>query len=178
MDVDWLSEEERAAWVRLAAVVELLPGALDTQLRRDSGLTHFEYFVLAMLSEAPGRTLQMTQLAQLTSATLPRLSHVVRRLEDRAFVRRDPCPEDKRATNAVLTDAGYAAVVGAAPGHVTQVRRRVFDALSPAQVRQLHEIADALLARLDPQGRMTALYDPATSARSPSDASAPRVAEG
>ena len=81
MDTEWLSEDERAAWLRLIAVVELLPGVLDSQLRADAGLTHFEYFVLAMLSEAPERTLRMTSLAQRTNATLPRLSHVVTRLE-------------------------------------------------------------------------------------------------
>ena len=95
-----------AAWVRLVAVVELLPGVLDSQLRRDADLTHFEYFVLAMLSEAPERTLRMTALAAQTNATLPRLSHVVHRLEDRGLVERFPCPEDGRATNARLTAAG------------------------------------------------------------------------
>jgi len=72
MGDEWLTEEERAAWLRLVAVVELLPGVLDSQLRADSGVTHFEYFVLAMLSEAPERTLRMTSLAQRTNATLPR----------------------------------------------------------------------------------------------------------
>lgn len=160
MHTRWLSEAERAAWVRLVAVVELLPGVLDSQLRRDSGLTHFEYFVLAMLSEARERTLRMSSLAQLTSATLPRLSHVVRRLEDRGLVKRFPCEEDKRATNAQLTDAGYDMVVATAPGHVENVRENILDALTPKQVAQLRGIADALLPRLDPDGRMTALYDP------------------
>ncbi|MGH3362608.1 MAG: MarR family winged helix-turn-helix transcriptional regulator [Nocardioides sp.] len=155
MDTQWLTEKQLDTWVRLIAVVELLPGVLDSQLRRDSGLTHFDYFVLAMLSEAPERTLRMTSLAQRTNATLPRLSHVVRRLEERRLVERRPCPEDARATNAVLTHAGWAEVVSAAPGHVANVRRHVIDALSPEQVRQLGEIAGALLERLDPKGLMT-----------------------
>ncbi len=151
----WLSDEERAAWLRLVGVVELLPGALDSQLRTDSGLTHFEYFVLAMLSEAEQRTLRMTWLAQRTNATLPRLSHVVRRLEDRGLVERFPCPEDGRATNARLTDAGWEVVVAAAPGHVEAVRHYVIDALTPEQLEQLRDIGDALLGRLDPKGHMT-----------------------
>lgn len=155
MDADWLDETQLDAWVKLIAVVELLPGVLDHQLRRDAGLTHFEYFVLAMLSEASDRTLRMTALAQRTNATLPRLSHVVRRLEERGLVERRPCPEDGRATNAVLTDEGWAEVVEAAPGHVATVRRHVIDALTPAQVDQLAAIADALLGRLDPDGHMT-----------------------
>jgi DNA-binding MarR family transcriptional regulator len=152
MGVRWLSDEERVAWVRLAAVLELLPGVLDGQLRRDAGLSHFEYFVLAMLSEAPERTLRMTSLAARTNATLPRLSHVVRRLEDRGLVTREPCPEDGRATNARLTDAGWTTVVAAAPGHVANVRSQVLDALDAEQVGQLAGITEAILGRLDPAG--------------------------
>jgi DNA-binding MarR family transcriptional regulator len=161
MKTQWLTQQELAAWVRLAAVLELLPGALDSQLRRDADLTHFDYYVLAMLSEAPERTLRMTELAAWTNATLPRLSHVVRRLEDRGLVERIPCPEDGRATNARLTDAGWAAVVDAAPGHVDTVRRLVLDPLTRTQVEQLRRIGDALLTQLDPDGRMTGLYEPA-----------------
>ena len=152
---DWLDDEQQAAWVRLIAMVELLPGVLDTQLRRDADLTHFEYFLLAMLSEAPERTLRMTALAVRTNATLPRLSHVVRRLEDRGLVERFPCPEDGRATNARLTESGWAKVVETAPGHVATVRENVIDALTPKQVAQLAEIAGAILERIDPDGVMS-----------------------
>lgn len=155
MDTPWLDEDQLRTWVKLVAVVELLPGALDTQLRRDAGLTHFEYFVLAMLSEAPERTLRMTALARRTNATLPRLSHVVRRLGERSLVERFPSPEDGRATNARLTPDGWEVLVAAAPGHVANVRRHVVDALTPEQVHQLGAIADALLERLDPEGHMT-----------------------
>ena len=160
MDTEWLTEDEQASWLRLIAVVELLPAVLDSQLRADSGLTHFEYFVLAMLSEAPERTLRMTSLAQRTNATLSRLSHVVNRLERRGLVKRFPCPEDGRATNARLTPAGWDAVAAAAPGHVETVRRSVVDALTPTQLKQLRSIGDALLTRLDPDRRLTGLYDP------------------
>lgn len=160
MDTQWLDDSERAAWLRLVAVVELLPGVLDSQLRTEAGLTHFEYFVVAMLSEAPERTLRMTSLASRTNATLSRLSHVVRRLEGRGLVERFACPQDGRATNARLTDDGWNAVVAAAPGHVHTVRRCVLDPLTREQLEQLRSIGDALLTRLDPDGHMTALYDP------------------
>ncbi|GAB3882297.1 MarR family winged helix-turn-helix transcriptional regulator [Terrabacter terrigena] len=159
MDTRWLDDDERAAWLRLMALVELLPGALDTQLRRDSSLSHFEYFVLAMLSEAPHRTLRMTQLGRLTNSTLTRLSHVSRRLEERGLIERFQCPEDGRATNATLTEKGWHTVVQAAPGHVGTVRATVLDALSPEQVDQLRAIADAVLPRLDPDRRLAVLYD-------------------
>ena len=165
METQWLDDSERAAWLRLIAVVELLPGVLDSQLRAEQGMSHFDYFVLAMLSEAPKRTLRMTSLAQRTNATLPRLSHVVRRLEGRGLVVRFPCPEDGRATNAQLTGAGWDAVVAAAPGHVDTVRRHVLDPLTLEQLEQLRSIGDALLTRLDPDRQMTALYDPAGSRR-------------
>lgn len=151
----WLTPDELRAWLALVAVAELLPTQLDSQLQRDAGLTHFEYQVLAMLSEAPGRTLRMTALARRTAATLPRLSHVVRRLEDRGLVRRSPCAEDRRATNAHLTDEGWDLVVATAPGHVETARALVMDALSPAQVKQLEAVSRAMLSRLDPDGRMT-----------------------
>jgi hypothetical protein len=95
MDTKWLNREELATWVRVAAVLELLPGVLDAQLRRDAQLTHFEYYVLAMLSEAPQRTLRATALAMQTNATLPRLSHVLRRLETRGLLERFPLPRGR-----------------------------------------------------------------------------------
>ena len=103
MDTPWLDRRELRAWIRLVGLLELLPGRLDAQLRRDADVTHFEYYVLAMLSEAPERTLRMTELARQTNATPPRLSHVVSRLEDRGLVERIPCPEDRRATDARRT---------------------------------------------------------------------------
>ena len=156
--VKGLSQPELAGWVRLASVLELLPGALDAQLRRDAGLMHFEYFVLAMLSEAPRRTLQMSALAAQTNSTSPRLSHVVKRLEGRGLVERLPCPDDARATNARLTAAGWRKVREAAPGHVANVRENVIDALTAEQVAQLNAIAEAILGRIDPDGSMAATY--------------------
>ena len=151
----WLSQEERAVWVQLAAVTELLPGALDAQLRRDADLTFYEYYVLAMLSESPQRTLQMSALAARTNATLSRLSHVVTRLADRGLVERLTCPQDRRATNARLTASGWAKVQESAPGHVATVREHVIDRLTVEQVRQLAAITGALLTSLDPDGTMT-----------------------
>ena len=140
------------AWLRLIAVAERLPGILDSQLRRESGLTHYEYQVLAMLSDAPERTLRMTQLGLQTNATLPRLSHVVRRLEDRGLVERAEAPEDRRASNAHLTEAGFTALVEAAPGHLATVREFVLDPLTTAQVGGLSDALEAILGKVDPTG--------------------------
>ncbi len=166
-DTKWLSERERTAWVQLSAVLELLPAALDCQLRRDADLTFFGYYVLAMLSEAPERTLRMTALAAQTNATLSRLSHVVTRLAERGLVERFTCAEDARATNVRLTATGWEKVQHTAPGHVANVREQVIDSLTPDQVDQLASITTALLTRLDPDGTMipTARVDDAATDR-------------
>lgn len=144
----WLDDEQQRTWRRLAAVVLKLPAALEQQLQRDAGLTHFEYWVLALLSEAPHRALRLSHLAGQASASLSRLSHVVTRLEERGWVERRRCPEDARATLAVLTDAGWAKVVEAAPGHVEAVRAQVFDGLDTEDVRELGRLCDLILARV------------------------------
>ena len=170
----WLDERESAAWVGLAAVLELLPGTLDSQLRRDAELTHFEYYTLAMLSEAPKRTLRMTALATQTNATLPRLSHVVQRLEGRGLIERFPCPQDARATNARLTAAGWSKVRKSAPGHVANVREHVIDALTTEQVDQLTDITRAVLLRLDPEQAVASPYrTPAPRPATPSPSLSP-----
>jgi DNA-binding MarR family transcriptional regulator len=156
VNTKWLSAEEMTAWRKFVAVVQLLPGALDTQLQRDADLSHFEYFVMAILSEAPSRTLRMTSLALETNATLPRLSHVVARLEKRGSVRRSPCEEDRRATNATLTASGWEKVVASAPGHVDAVRDAVIDPLDARDIADLDRIMGRMLARLDTEGRLSA----------------------
>jgi DNA-binding MarR family transcriptional regulator len=148
----WLSAPERAAWLAMSAMVVKLPAALDQQLQRDAELSLFEYMVLAMLSEAPHRTLRMNDLAALTSSSPSRLSHVAARLENAGFVERRRCEGRGRSTNAVLTDQGYAKVVDAAPGHVAEVRERFIDALTQEQLRTLTGIAAAVRQRLDPEG--------------------------
>ncbi|MDI6103499.1 MarR family transcriptional regulator [Actinoplanes sp. NEAU-A12] len=136
----------------LMGVMMRLPTALDTQLQRDSGLSHFEYGILAGLSEAPEHTLRMSSLAILAEGSLARLSQAVGRLEKRGWVRRSPDPADGRYTLATLTGDGWDTVVAAAPGHVENVRGLIFDSLTKAQVRQLHEIGRRILAAVDPGG--------------------------
>jgi DNA-binding MarR family transcriptional regulator len=145
----WLDETEREAWLRLIGVIIRLPAALDAQLQRDAGLSHFEYIVLVNLSMVPGRAMRMSRLAALAHSSLSRLSHVIARLERRGWVRRDPCPDDGRATITTLTDEGFAKLAAAAPGHVDAVRAYVIDALDADQLRQLTAIGDVILHRLD-----------------------------
>lgn len=150
----WLTDHEQQAWRKLAAVILRLPSELEAQLQRDSNMSHFEYWVIALLSEAPGRTLRLSHLADQANASLSRLSHVVTRLEKRGWVRREPCPDDARATMATLTDDGWQIVVDAAPGHVEAVRQMVFECLSKSDVDDLGRVCDAILEQIDgrPQG--------------------------
>lgn len=147
------------SWLSLAAVLIKLPFALDTQLQRDAGVSHFEYQVLAGLSEAPERTLRMSELAILANGSLSRLSHVVNRLERHGWVRRTPDPADGRYTLAVLTESGWDKVVDTAPGHVEAVRTYVFDALTTDQARQLSHIGYRIIKAIDPEDEC--LRDPA-----------------
>ncbi len=146
---DWLDADQQAAWLKLAGVMLKLGPALDSQLQRDSDLTHFDYLCLAMLSEAEDRTLRMSDLAGQANASLSRLSHVVTKLERRGWVCREPCPHSKRVTLVRLTEDGMAVLVEAAPGHVETVRRLVFEGLSRTDVRALERIAGGIVARIE-----------------------------
>jgi DNA-binding MarR family transcriptional regulator len=144
----WLSVEQQQAWRELVNVMTRMPAALDTQLQRDSGLTHFEYFVLSALSEEPNRRLQLSALANAANASLSRLSHVVTKLEKVGWVRRESIV-GARGSLAVLTDTGYQKVVEAAPGHVETVQALLFDGLDERQVRELLTLGTAMVAQLD-----------------------------
>jgi len=134
--------------MRLVALSETLPTVVDAQLRRDAGLARYEYYVLSMLSESPDRSRLMSQLAIATNGSLSRLSHAVSRLESNGWITRRQLESDRRATIATLTDAGMQKVVESAPGHVEEVRRQIFDQLSPDQVERLSSALDPVLSAL------------------------------
>ena len=145
----WLNEDELRAWLKLAGVMLKLAPTLDTQLQRDSDLTHFDYLCLAMLSEEKDRMLRMSGLAGRVNASLSRLSHVVSKLEKRGLVQRTPCPDSRRVTMVSLTDEGWRHLVKAAPGHVETVRALVFDGLSASDVAALERIAGHIVERIE-----------------------------
>ena len=140
----WLDEDEQRAWRALLAMVEALQSGLDAQLQADSAMPHGYYELLVRLSEAPGRSLRMSALAEASGSSRSRLSHAVGQLEQRGWVRRETCATDRRGQVAVLTDDGFAALEQAAPGHVAEVRRLLLDRLTPQQVRQLRRIGEAV----------------------------------
>jgi len=145
----WLDEDERRAWLRLAGVMLKLAPALDSQLQRDSDMTHFDYLCLAMLSEADERTLRMSELAGQVNASLSRLSHVVKKIEQRGWVERFPCPDSRRVTMVRLTAKGWEVLVAAAPGHVETVRSLVFDGLDREDLAALERIAGHVVEQIE-----------------------------
>jgi DNA-binding MarR family transcriptional regulator len=146
----WLDDEQQRTWRAWLTVAELLPRALDAQLQRDAGISHAAYVVLAMLSESPGRSRRMSDLARRANQSQSRLSHTVARLEDRGWVRRERSTEDGRGNVAVLTEAGWDVVRSVAPGHVEAVRQAMFDPLTVEQNRAFGEALGAIVERLDP----------------------------
>ncbi|MFC1402145.1 MULTISPECIES: MarR family winged helix-turn-helix transcriptional regulator [Streptacidiphilus] len=149
----WLTSAELDSWMSVVRLITRLPWAIDAQLQRDAELSMVEYMTLAMLSEAPDRTLRMSALAEHTSTSLSRLSHMVKRLEARGYVRREPDPADGRFTNAILLPAGFEKLESAAPGHAAHVRRLVVDNLSGERLRRLGQDAERILQRIDSPAR-------------------------
>lgn len=148
MATRWLDPDEQRAWRAFLQASRVLMDRLDRELQDDAGLPHAYYEILVALSEAPHRTMRMTELADRLLSSRSRLSHAVARLEALGHVERLDCPTDRRGTLAHLTDEGFAALRDAAPGHVEGVRTHLFDQLSPAQVAQLRRISEALLDHL------------------------------
>jgi DNA-binding MarR family transcriptional regulator len=145
----WLDDEQQAAWRVFNGMMAKLRWALEGQLQRDAGLSFIEYHALARLSENPHHTMRMSELAEVTDASLSRLSHLIKRLEQRNLVRREPDPTDGRYTNAILTRDGLRLLVACAPAHVAKVRELVIDALSPAELRQLRTASEQITARVE-----------------------------
>jgi len=143
-----LDDAEQRAWRAYLQATLLLTAHLDAQLQRDADMPHGYYEILVALSEAPDRRLRMSQLAAATSSSRSRLSHAVRKLEERGWMQRSTCPEDRRGQLAVLTEAGFAVLAYAAPGHVEAVRAALFDPLSPTQVTQLRAIGETIVTHL------------------------------
>lgn len=144
MTVRWLDDGEQATWRAFLAATRLLMDLLDRELQAGAGMPHSYYEILVRLSEAPGRSMRMSELAERCQSSRSRLSHAVGRLEEAGWVRRETVETDRRGAVAVLTPAGRAALEAAAPIHVEGVRRHLFDRLTPAQVVALGEISRTL----------------------------------
>jgi len=149
----WLTPDQLASWLSVVRLFTRLPWAIDGQLQRDADLSMMEYMTMAILAGAPQRTMRMSDLAERTSSSLSRLSHLVKRLESRGYVRREADAVDGRFTNALLLPGGFSKLESAAPGHVAFVRQLVIDNLSPERLRRLGQDAERIVGRIDSPAR-------------------------
>jgi DNA-binding MarR family transcriptional regulator len=147
----WLDAEEQKAWRAYLYSSQLLHDRLDRELTHATGISHAYYEILVALSETPGRSLRMSELADRCLSSRSRLSHAVSRLQERGWVRRQVCPEDGRGQLAVLTDEGFAALEAAAHVHVESVRTHLFDQLGPEQIASMRDVGETLLRHLGPR---------------------------
>ena len=141
----WLDERQARLWQAYRHLQQELYGALHHQLLRDAGLSGAEYAVLVPLSGTPDGVLRARELGSELGWDRSRLSHQVRRMEKRGLVDREECSEDGRGSMVRLTDAGKAAIEGAAPQHAETVRRYFFDPLSNDELDALAAVFDRLL---------------------------------
>lgn len=146
----WLDATERQEWLTFLFATTLLNEQLERDLQRDAGMPFAYYHILVALSESPGRTQRMSDLADMLLVSRSRLSHAIARLEDAGWVRRSRCPEDRRGSYATLTDEGFAVLEAAAPDHVESVRKHLFDVLTPEELEALRAISGKLLDHLLP----------------------------
>jgi DNA-binding MarR family transcriptional regulator len=147
-DAVWLTAEELTAWRTYGRAARLLFAQLDRDLLRDAGMAPGHYELLVLLSEAPGRSLRMNQLAEATFSSPSRITHAVERLVELGWVERANCPGDRRGWFAVMTGEGFDALRAAAPRHVEHIRRHLFEGMSGADVAELRRLSEAILARL------------------------------
>jgi DNA-binding MarR family transcriptional regulator len=139
----WLSQPEMRAWKALINVTTAVMATLDGELRAEHGLSIGEYEVLVHLSETPGHSLRMTDLAANLKLSPSGITRRIDGLVRNGLVDRRPCPSDRRGSNAVLTEKGLARLQEAAPTHVRGVRKHFVDQLTE---RQLANLASALSA--------------------------------
>ena len=144
----WLSRDEQAVWRAHLVATSMLAARLADELEAATGLTNADYELLVQLSESEGRRLRMSALANRSLASKSRMSHAVSRFEARGWVRREQCDDDRRGAWAVLTDEGFAVLEAAAPIHVENVRRHLFDPLTEDQIAELGRISTVLADHL------------------------------
>ena len=147
-DPRWLDDEEMAAWLPLMRLLHLLPQHLDRQLREQAGITHHYYMIMASLSAEPDRQMTLSSLGHTVGMAPSRLTHALGSLESRGWVERRPCETDRRVQYAWLTEEGMRALQQIAPGHVAEVRRRVFDALDRQDLADLRRLAGKIATSL------------------------------
>lgn len=144
-DIQWLDAEEQKSWQSLLQGISKFLAAANADLQQQEDLSLSEYEVLAYLSEAPGRQLRMSQLADNLVHSRSRLTHTVHRLEKQEYVQRLTCVDDRRGRNCILTEKGWQKVQSAAPVHVGSVRKYLIDSLTRKEFLELGRICAQIM---------------------------------
>lgn len=151
----WLSNQEERAWRGYRRLFTLLEAQLSRDLADDTDLSMADYTVLSNLVETEDRRWRVTELAEYMQWSQSRLSHQLRRMESRGLVERHQAPDDGRGSVVMLTREGLHAIAAATPGHLAAVRKHMIDLLTPDQLIALADIAETVLAHLDPDDDST-----------------------
>ena len=157
----WLNEQEQRMWRSFQGMWRTLDRALERDLMDGAALSAADFAVLVPLSEAPERRLRAGDLGRCLDWDRSRLSHQIRRMEQRELLTRSSCPTDARGTFIELTEQGWEMVQQAAPGHVQAVRANFFDVLTDADVLALEDISRRVNDRI---GSLNLDHDPCAKA--------------
>lgn len=161
-DDPWLSDQQQRVWRAFLRMSGQLNDCVERDMQQTGEMPHAYYLILAMLSESPGRSLRMNQLAEAVRASQSRVSHAVSRLEEDGWVRRIPAPGDRRGQVAELTGPGFDRLRELAPGHAEVVRSIMFDPLTPEQLENFEDICTTILKAMAERG-VSSEYPPAAS---------------
>ncbi len=149
MTTRWLDPNEERAWRGYRRLFTLLEARLARDLAEDADLSMADYTVLSNLAEAKGRRWRVSELAERMQWSQSRLSHQIKRMEQRGLVARQQAAEDGRGAVVVLTKQGLRTTAAATPGHMEAVRKHMIDLLDPEQLATLGDVAERVVAHLD-----------------------------
>jgi DNA-binding MarR family transcriptional regulator len=134
------SELHAEAWLGMLQTCRQLTRDLDAELEARHGLSLTGLELLSRLAMVEERRLRLSTLADQIGLSVSGISRLVDTLEQAELVERRTCPEDGRAVNVVLTDAGLSLVDEAQATHFARVQRSFFDHVSAEELASLAEI--------------------------------------
>lgn len=143
--------EELASWREYIETAEAVRRTLEAAFQETSGISHGDYLVMLALSESPEGRRRSSELAEAVGWERSRLSHHLRRMEERHLIVRCPVGDDARGASAQLTDIGAGLFRSSSAKHLHSVRSVFVDAFSADQLRAMRELTTVLSAHLEDQ---------------------------
>ena len=143
------SDRQLAAWANYQRMRVRLTERINRELAQKAGLSEADFEILSALIESPNESVRALALRCGLEWEKSRLSHQLRRMEERGLITRQECAEDNRGSVIRVTDAGRKLAAEAKLHYEQAVQRYVTDALSAEQLETLGSIAQAVLNQLD-----------------------------